>query len=211
MPSARAVALPPCTILLLLLLVPCAEGQPPEATPPRGLAIEQILSKNGCGAFAGLVAATAGVSQVLREQSEAGLTVFCPGDDAVAAFLPRFRNLTAGGQASLLLYHGVAARSSEVELNLYESLGEIAVRTLDRGRWGDGMLTICSCEGTMRLSSSPSSFGTPDEARVTNTVVYNNRLTLHLIDAVLVPGAPAVFDYSESLVTACFILGLVTL
>ncbi|KAM3364891.1 hypothetical protein ACQJBY_014949 [Aegilops geniculata] len=149
MPFAGAIA--PCiTILLLLLLVPCAEGQPPEATTPGGLAIEQILSKNGCGAFAGLVAATAGVGQVLREQSDAGLTVFCPGDDAVAAFLPRFSNLTADRQASLLLYHGLAVRSSEVELSLLADLGgEIEVPTLDRGRWGYGMLTICDCGGTM--------------------------------------------------------------
>ncbi|KAF7000175.1 hypothetical protein CFC21_016121 [Triticum aestivum] len=211
MPFAGAVA--PCTtILLLLLLVPCAEGQPPEATPPRGMAIGQILSKNGCGAFAGLVAATAGVGQVLREQSDAGLTVFCPDDGAVAAFTPRFSNLTADRQASLLLYHGLAVRSSEVELSLLTRLGgEIEVRTLDRGRWGYGMLTICDCGGTMRLSSSPPSFTMPDEARVTNTVVYNDRLTLYLIDAVLVPGAPAVFDYSDSLVTVCFLLGIVTL
>ncbi|KAM3384463.1 hypothetical protein ACQJBY_008854 [Aegilops geniculata] len=176
-------------ILLLLLLVPCAEGQPPEATPPGGLAIEQILSKNGCGAFSGLVAATAGVGQVLRKQSEAGLAVFCPDDGAVAAFAPRFSNLSAGGQAALLLHHGLAARSGEVELWLTHRRGPIEVRTLDGGRWGHGVLSICYLGGAMQLASSPPSFTTPVEARVTSTVVYNDRLTVYLIDAVLVPGA----------------------
>ncbi|XP_037482177.1 fasciclin-like arabinogalactan protein 2 [Triticum dicoccoides] len=195
-------------ILLLLLLVPCAEGQPPEATPAGGLAIEQILSKNGCGAFAGLVAATAGVGQALREQGDAGLTVFCPDDGAVAAFAPRFSSLTAAGQAALLLHHGLAARSAELERLLTHGHRHIEVRTLDGGRWGYGVVTIWYYGGAMELSSSPPSLTTPVEARVTSTVVYNDRLTVYLIDAVLVPGPPALFDYSDTLVTICVMLGL---
>lgn len=37
-------------------------------------------------------------------------------------------------------------------------------------------------------------------------VVYNDRLTVYGIDAVLVLRAPAVFDYSDNLVTICALL-----
>uniref|UniRef100_N1R204 FAS1 domain-containing protein n=1 Tax=Aegilops tauschii TaxID=37682 RepID=N1R204_AEGTA len=195
--------------ILLLMLVPCAEGQPPEATPAGGLAIQQIRSYGA--RLAGLAPPTAGVGQVLREQSDAGLAVFCPDDGAVAAFAPRFSNLTADRQAALLLHHGLAARSGEVELWLIHRRGPIEVRTLDGGRWGHGVLSICYLGGAMQLASSPPSFTTPVEARVTSTVVYNDRLTVYLIDAVLVPGAPALFDYSDILVTTCVMLGLMML
>lgn len=112
------------------------------------------------------------MGQVLREQSNAGLTVFCPDDDAMAAFAPWFSKLTAGGQAALLLHHELAARSSEVELSLTDSRGVIEVQTLDGGHWGHGVVTIWNYGGAMKLSSSPPSLTTPVEASVTSTVVY---------------------------------------
>ncbi|KAM3320381.1 fasciclin-like arabinogalactan protein 1 [Capsicum chacoense] len=38
---------------------------------------------------------------------QGGLTIFCPTDDAMKAFLPKFKNLTADGKQSILEYHGV--------------------------------------------------------------------------------------------------------
>jgi hypothetical protein len=35
------------------------------------------------------------------------VTVFCPSDDAVRSFMPTYKNLTADGKASLLLFHAV--------------------------------------------------------------------------------------------------------
>lgn len=193
MPFAGAIA--PCTIMLLLLLVPCGEGQPPEARPG-GLPIEQILSENGCGAFAGLVAATAGVGQVFLKKSadDAGLTIFCPDDDAVAAFVPRFNNLTADGQAALLLYHGLPVRRSEKALRFIDW----EVPTLDRG----AMLTIFDYGGTVILSSPSRS-----SASVTKMVVDDAGLAVYLIGAVLVPIKPTAALDPSDIVLLCIFLG----
>ncbi|EAZ42295.1 hypothetical protein OsJ_26868 [Oryza sativa Japonica Group] len=40
-------------------------------------------------------------------QEDNGLTLFCPVDAAVDAFLPKYKNLTAKGKAAILLYHAV--------------------------------------------------------------------------------------------------------
>lgn len=41
-----------------------------------------------------------------------GLTVFCPIDSAMNAFMPKFKNLTAAHKTSLLLYHAEAVYNS---------------------------------------------------------------------------------------------------
>lgn len=140
-------AIASCSVLLLL--VPCAEAT------SEGFMIEQILSDKGCGAFAGLVAATAGVGEVFRffvekevetpgvvhvfrEKSagDVGLTIFCPDDEAVAAFVPRFKNLSADAQVALLLYHGLPARCSEEALRLID---------------GEALKYLCICKLNFRM------------------------------------------------------------
>ncbi|KAM0866512.1 hypothetical protein ACQ4PT_042551 [Festuca glaucescens] len=70
-----------------------------------------LMSKNGCGSFAGLLSATASAAEIFHEHLHrgSGLTVFCPDDKAVAAFDPTFRSLAAGDRLAVLLYHGVAS------------------------------------------------------------------------------------------------------
>jgi hypothetical protein len=112
---AFAGAIATCIMLVLLLRVPFAGGQSTEATSE----VEHILSESGCGAFAGLVAATTGAGEAFRAQIAGGdgLTIFCPDDDAVAAFgAGRFSNLSADCQVELLLYHGVPKLYSEEAL-----------------------------------------------------------------------------------------------
>src|SRR6185312_6190173 len=38
---------------------------------------------------------------------EGGVTAFCPTDAALRPFMPSYRNLSADGRASLLLFHAV--------------------------------------------------------------------------------------------------------
>ncbi|KAM3384460.1 hypothetical protein ACQJBY_008852 [Aegilops geniculata] len=180
-------------MILLLLLVPCAQGQgqPPEAPeetwaegqPPEASedALTMLLSKSGCGAFAGLVAATAGVGEAFREQigSDLGLTILCPDDEAVWPFVPRFMDLPVDEQVGLLLYHGLRmAYSEELRSRVYW-LWEVL--TLD----GEQTLTINHYRGRTILSPWPPS--SQNEARITKTVVDDGRLAVYLIDAVLIP------------------------
>ncbi|SPT17067.1 unnamed protein product [Triticum aestivum] len=203
MASLAGAALASCSILLLLL-VSCAqgqgqppeapeeawpEGQPPEAPeeawpegqPPEAPedALTMLLSKGGCGAFAGLVAATAGVGDAFREQigSDLGLTILCPDDEAVGTFIPRFHGLTVDEQVAALLYHGLTMAYSEELLSWVHR----EVLTLD----GEQMLTVRHHRGRVILSSWPQS--TRNKARITKTVVDDDHLAVYLIDAVLIP------------------------
>uniref|UniRef100_A0A8I6XBE2 FAS1 domain-containing protein n=1 Tax=Hordeum vulgare subsp. vulgare TaxID=112509 RepID=A0A8I6XBE2_HORVV len=180
------LAIASCSILLL---VPCAQGQgqgqPPEAPeegqPPEASedALTMRLSEGGCGAFAGLVAATAGVGEAFHKQigSDLGLTILCPDDQAVAAFIPRLNDLTVDEQGVVLLYHGLTMAYSQELLRLVK----LEVSTLD----GEQMLTIRHHGGRVIVSSSPPS--SRNEARITKTVVDDVHLAIYLIDAVLIP------------------------
>ncbi|KAF7014924.1 unnamed protein product [Triticum aestivum] len=180
-------------MILLLLLVPCAQGQgqPPEAPeeawaerqPPEASedALTLLLSEGGCGAFAGLVAAMAGVGDAFREQigSDLGLTILCPDDEAVWPFIPRFHSLTVDEQVAVLLYHGLTMAYSEELLSQVH--WEWEVLTFD----GEQTLTIRHYRGRAILSPWPPS--SRNEARITKTVVDDDHLAVYLIDAVLIP------------------------
>uniref|UniRef100_A0A452ZTQ3 FAS1 domain-containing protein n=1 Tax=Aegilops tauschii subsp. strangulata TaxID=200361 RepID=A0A452ZTQ3_AEGTS len=219
MPFAGAIA------IAVLLLVPCAKAT------SGGLMIEQILSDKGCGAFAGLVATTAGVGEVFRSFLEkeaetpdvfdvfgekrarnAGLTIFCPDDEAVAAFTPRFNKLSDYAQVALLLYHGVPSRRSEEALRLIN--GE-EVPTLDKGPLpgSRSMLTIDVYEDIVVLSSPLPS---PSVAAVTEMVVDHDRLAVYIIDDVMIPrepeiGFPALLLFFGLLALAALVLAQVLL
>jgi uncharacterized surface protein with fasciclin (FAS1) repeats len=76
------------------------EAEAPVA-PPAPVNLTDILSKKYCKSFAGLLAAD------LNGTKDTALTIFCPVDAAVAAFMPKFKNLTAKAKTAILLYHAV--------------------------------------------------------------------------------------------------------
>ena len=113
----RAAALP----LLLLALAatttttPAAAAvakAPAAAAPPAPPNVTAEMAKGGCKAFADLIAASPDASSTYQSAVEGGMTVFCPSDDAVRAFLPKYRNLSADGKAELLLFHAVPVHYS---------------------------------------------------------------------------------------------------
>ncbi|KAK8688695.1 hypothetical protein V6N13_087441 [Hibiscus sabdariffa] len=81
------------------------EAEAPTAAPSQ-LNLTDIMSKQGCKAFAGLLQAS-GADETFNQNIDAGLTVFCPTDKVVSDFMPKYRNLTAPKKKSLLLYHGI--------------------------------------------------------------------------------------------------------
>ncbi|KAL5229654.1 hypothetical protein ABZP36_028430 [Zizania latifolia] len=82
------------------------EAEAPVA-PPAPVNLTELLSKKYCKNFAGLLAANADVFSNINATKDNGLTLFCPVDAAVDAFMPKFKNLTAKGKAAILLYHAV--------------------------------------------------------------------------------------------------------
>lgn len=82
------------------------EAEAPVAAPAP-VNITELLSKKYCKSFAGLLAADAEAFSNINATKDNGLTLFCPVDSAVAAFMPKYKNLTAKGRTAILLFHAV--------------------------------------------------------------------------------------------------------
>lgn len=80
------------------------EAEAPVAAPAP-VNLTEILSKKYCKSFAALLAADAKVFDTLNGTKDTALTIFCPVDAAVDAFMPKFKNLTAKAKTAILLYH----------------------------------------------------------------------------------------------------------
>ncbi|KAJ3693239.1 hypothetical protein LUZ60_008719 [Juncus effusus] len=87
-----------------VLASPEAEAPVP---PPPPVNLTELMYAKGCKAFADLLLATADVQTTYVDNIDGGLTVFCPTDPAVKAFMPKYKNLTDPHKVQILLYHGV--------------------------------------------------------------------------------------------------------
>jgi uncharacterized surface protein with fasciclin (FAS1) repeats len=160
---------------------PAAEA-PASSSSPSGLNFTDVMSKNGCGRFAGLIAATPGAASAFDEHAHdrRGFTFFCPADKAVEAFEPTFKNLPGYARLAVVLYHG--------------ALGHHSLQTLraDGGR----MDTLASLDGgntTAVLAVSHAGdkvtlvSATQNTARITRTLADADPVAVYMIDEVLVP------------------------
>ncbi|XP_047065575.1 uncharacterized protein LOC124673567 [Lolium rigidum] len=118
-----------------------------------------LMSKNGCGSFAGLLSATANAAEIFHEHllGGSGLTVFCPDDKAVAAFDPTFRTLAADDRLSVLLYHGVAACYGRER---FKGFNYVSVNTLaeDAATKKNQPITVLDEGGALELWPAPPSY-----------------------------------------------------
>ncbi|CAD6339537.1 unnamed protein product [Miscanthus lutarioriparius] len=160
-----------------------APAPAPASQPGAAPELTDLLSKNGCGGFAGLLVGTADAVAAYDRSAggPAGLTVFCPADKAVEAFNSTFKNLTADARLALLLYHGVAAHYSAQSLKAIN--GDVGTLATDGSKNQDEYnLTVRADGDTVKLSS-----GSASAATVTKTLLDKAPLAVYLIDAVLLP------------------------
>ncbi|XP_006660446.1 fasciclin-like arabinogalactan protein 2 [Oryza brachyantha] len=94
------------SVLQVSSVLSSSEAEAP-VPPPAPVNLTELLSKKYCKSFAGLLAANADVFRAVNETKDNGLTLFCPVDSAVAAFMPSYKNLTAKAKTAILLYHAV--------------------------------------------------------------------------------------------------------
>uniref|UniRef100_A0A0E0B022 FAS1 domain-containing protein n=1 Tax=Oryza glumipatula TaxID=40148 RepID=A0A0E0B022_9ORYZ len=94
------------SVLQVSSVLSSSEAEAP-VPPPAPVNLTELLSKKYCKSFAGLLAANADVFRAVNETKDNGLTLFCPVDAAVAAFMPSYKNLTAKAKTAILLYHAV--------------------------------------------------------------------------------------------------------
>ncbi|KAL5201535.1 hypothetical protein ABZP36_035889 [Zizania latifolia] len=94
------------SVLQVSSVLSSSEAEAP-VPPPAPVNLTELLSKKYCKSFASLLAANAEVFRSVNETKDNGLTLFCPVDSAVAAFMPAYKNLTAKAKTAILLYHAV--------------------------------------------------------------------------------------------------------
>ncbi|CAL5055634.1 unnamed protein product [Urochloa decumbens] len=164
-----------------------APSSSPEHESASGLNFTDVMSKNGCGRFAGLIAATAGAAAAFEKQErdhDGGATFFCPSDKAVVEFEPAFKKLSDGDRRAVVLYHAARGHYSPQKLREDGGDGDMRMETLaslDGGKTTAG-LTVRHAGDEVTLVSA-----TKNTARVTRTLADADHVAVYMIDEVLVP------------------------
>lgn len=91
------------SIIQISKILPSPDAEAPTPGPSQ-MNLTSIMSAHGCKVFAETLL-TSPAEKTYDGNVDGGLTVFCPGDDAMKSFLPKFKNLTADGKQSVLEYH----------------------------------------------------------------------------------------------------------
>ncbi|KAG8057122.1 hypothetical protein GUJ93_ZPchr0002g25925 [Zizania palustris] len=166
-------------VVVLLPLAAAAASKAPAAQPgPPN--VTTAMAKGGCKAFADLIAASPDAASTYQSAAGGGMTVFCPSDDAVRAFMPKYKNLTAEGKAELLLFHAVpvyysrgSLKSNNGVMNTLATDGSAKNYNFTVQNEGDAV--------TIKTASSD------DVARVKSTVVDTDPVAIFIVDAVIKP------------------------
>lgn len=107
-----------------------------------------------------------------------GLTLFCPIDQAMEAFTPKFDKLTAAQRASVLLYHGIPAYES---MDMLRSSNGVRRTLATQGKSKGYNLTVQNAREVVTLKTRVTT------ASVTGTLVDEDPLAVYTIDEVLEP------------------------
>ncbi|KAF0913816.1 hypothetical protein E2562_024902 [Oryza meyeriana var. granulata] len=138
------------------------------------------MAKGGCKAFADLIAASPDAASTYQSAVGGGITVFCPSDDAVRAFMPRYKNLTAEGKAELLLFHAVPVYYSRGSLK--SNNGVMNTLATD-GAAKNYNFTVQNEGDAVTIKTAASE----DVAGVKSTVLDADPVAIFAVDAVIEP------------------------
>ncbi|XP_076944261.1 fasciclin-like arabinogalactan protein 2 [Bidens hawaiensis] len=163
------------SVIQISAILQSPEAEAPTAAPD--LNLTSLLQRDGCQAFYDLLTSSGAIGTFLSSV-DGGVTIFCPGDDAVAAFAPKYKNLTAQEKMSLLLYHGVP---------VYNSMGML--------RSSNGLMNTLATEGakkkydfTVQNDGNDVTLKTKVvTATISGTVVDSEPIVIYTIDKVLQP------------------------
>ncbi|KAD6454120.1 hypothetical protein R6Q59_015915 [Mikania micrantha] len=163
------------SVIQISAVLQSPEAEAPTAAPD--LNLTSLLQRDGCQSFYDLLTSSGAIGTFLSSV-DGGVTVFCPGDDAVAAFAPKYKNLTAPEKTSLLLYHGVP---------VYNSMGML--------RSSNGLMNTLATEGakkkydfTVQNAGNDVTLKTKVvTATIIGTVTDDEPIAIYTIDKVLMP------------------------
>ncbi|KAL7102498.1 hypothetical protein ACP275_08G123900 [Erythranthe tilingii] len=152
------------------------DAEAPTASPT-DVNITTLMADQGCKSFSDLIMAQPGVGDTFAQSVEGGLTIFCPSDSAVKSFIPSYKNLTAAGKTSLLLYHGVPVYNSLVMLRSSKGL----MNTLATEGAGKYDFTVENDGEDVKLQTKIVT------AMIKETLIDEDPLVVYKIDKVLLP------------------------
>ncbi|WOL06555.1 fasciclin-like arabinogalactan protein 1 [Canna indica] len=155
-----------------------AAKAPAAPAAPTPVDITAVMAKKGCGTFAGLVDSIPDAAQTFASNVDGGLTAFCPLDHAMKPFLPKYKNLTADGKLSLLLYHAVPVYYSVPMLKT----GNGVVNTLATDGTSKNYNITVQNEGDQVTLKTRLTVAT-----ITTTLMDKDPVAIYAIDEVLEP------------------------
>ncbi|XP_008809683.2 fasciclin-like arabinogalactan protein 2 [Phoenix dactylifera] len=153
------------------------EAEAPTPAPAQ-VNLTTLMSKKGCKTFADLLVATGDAEMTFESNVGGGLTVFCPIDRAMKAFMPKFKNLTADGKLSVLLYHGIPVYNS---IQMLKSNNGVVNTLATDGTAKNYNFTVQNDGEVVTLKT------TVMVATITGTLIDEDPLAVYMIDAVLEP------------------------
>ncbi len=162
------------SVLQISQILTSSVAEAPAEAPSLNLSV--MLNKQGCQAF-GRLLESSGAIKTYEENVDGGLTVFCPSDDAIKAFMPKYNNLTAAGKMSSLLFQG---------LPIYMSMQML--------KSSNGLTNTLATDGAKKFDFTVQTEGEDITletkvvtAKVTGTVLDQEPVVLYKIDKVLLP------------------------
>ncbi|KAG1327445.1 fasciclin-like arabinogalactan protein 2 [Cocos nucifera] len=153
------------------------EAEAPTPAPAQ-VNLTTLMSKKGCKTFADLLVATGDAEKTFESNVGGGLTVFCPIDQAMKAFMPKFKNLTADGKLSVLLYHGIPVYNS---IQMLKSNNGIVNTLATDGSAKNYNFTVQNDGEVVTLKTRVT------VATITGTLIDEDPLAVYTIDQVLEP------------------------
>ncbi|XP_010252769.1 PREDICTED: fasciclin-like arabinogalactan protein 1 [Nelumbo nucifera] len=163
------------SVIQISKIMASAEAEAPTPGPSQ-LNLTSLMSKQGCKVFADTLVAS-GAEQTFDDNIVGGLTVFCPTDQAFKDFMPKYKNLTADGKNSLLLYHGIPVYYSMPMLKSNNGV----VNTLATDGANNYDFTIQNDGELVTLETKIVT------AKITGTLLDKQPVAIYTIDKVLVP------------------------
>ncbi|KAL5974382.1 Fasciclin-like arabinogalactan protein 1 [Asimina triloba] len=167
----------PYNISVIQISHPLTSPEAEAPTPaPAQTNLTALMSKQGCKVFGDLLTETAAI-KTFEDNAEGGLTIFCPLDDAMKKFMPEYKNLTAEGKASLLLYHGTP---------IYESISAL--------KSNNGLMNTLATDGVKKYDFNVQNDGEVVTlqtkiitAKIVGTLIDEDPLAIYSLDKVLKP------------------------
>ncbi|GLT57474.1 hypothetical protein SLA2020_304420 [Shorea laevis] len=157
--------------------LPSAAAEAP--TPgPSEMNLTDRMSAHGCKVFADTLLSNPEAMGTFQDNTQGGLTVFCPGDDPMKAFLPKYKNLTAAGKTSFLEFFGVP---------IYQSMAML--------KSNNGPTTTLATEGAHKFDITVQDDGEDvtlktkvNTVKITGTLLDEEPVAIYTLDKVLMPG-----------------------